>query len=500
MAHDLTAAQSAIKNALDQYYDFLHELILPPGESIPPGQRIAVNNTLLTIDLYEKSPLWDEEVFRSFADRVVLTSPTNYAMGSPSTADLYSEQYENLLNRVMSKLDSKLSPTDLQRIQGHRGNMADYRKDIQHLFTEVNDAWRAETTKRGLKENDPHYLEEQISFFEVQRIPSTLRDLRSSIDSELRDIAQIRLAAFPPDTQELLKRFDFTTLVENKMPRPKNATLEIDQGYSEMDLARLNSIGGLSLFDEGQDITPAMSLVGFLKNPGVRRFEIKDSAVQKHHHDNDWNVSASGSYLFFSAGASASGGETVQSIASQVTEFSVKFENIAEVWVRRGSWYSSGIFTIPQVAEELEKDPKLASRLAYVTASMVIARGLALRVYLKDESQVETWRSFSAGGSGGFSFCGISFGGGGGGGSTSYDMSYSIAEKWVEFTDGPQHARLLAFRTVEAIPGTDKEAHAFMSNYWDQTEVGRQLLESGVAATQLTLGAPIESLSFLKKP
>jgi len=494
MAHDLNAAQSAIKNALDQYYDFLHDLILPPGGTIPPGQRIAVNNTLLTLDIFEKSPLYNEEIFRSFADRVVLTSPTTYAMGTPSTSDLYSEHYENLLNRVMAKLDTKLSLTDMQKIQGHRGNMADFRRDIRTLFTEINDAWREEAAKRGLKPTDALYLEEQISFYETQRIPSSLRDLRSSLDSELRAITQIRLAAFPLGTQELMKRFDYTTLVENKMPRPKNSTLEIDRSLTELDLARLNSVGGMSLFDEGQDITPALSLVGFLKNPGVKRFEIKDTTRQVHNHDSDWSVSASASYMFFSASASASGGETVRSIASQVTEFSVRFENIAEVWVRRGSWFSTGIYSIPEVQEVLKSDPKLAAKLAYVTASMIVARGLTLRVYLKDESQVETWRSFSAGGSGGFSFCGIGFGGGGGGGSSSYDMNYSLAEKWVEFVDGPSHARLLAFRTVEAIAGLDKNVVAFQNNYWDQTEYGRALLENGEVASQFVLGADIVDL------
>ncbi len=121
------------------------------------------------------------------------------------------------------------------------------------------------------------------------------------------------------------------------------------------------------------------------------------------------------------------------------------FEGIDEVYANRGLWYDPSLFSSEELKPIFDKIPG-ARDLEYVAVSLIIARGLTLKLNFSETLETEQWTRRRFNGRGGISIFGYRFGGSGSTTSYDYDFKLSDDKKTVEFKDDPKHCRLLGIR------------------------------------------------------
>lgn len=484
---EMSLDESPVPKALDLYYSHLVDLLQPTSED-----RIALNSTLVTFDIDPKARLYNEQVFRSFADRTIKGSPTQFGLASANYTETFSYTYTEVLRKVVASLDIQLSQEQRDLIDLQQRHVAVEQEAVKTKTRTMLRDWSEVAQLQGLKPEDKDYLDKQVAYFNAQGFADDLRSHKEAIAEAHQKIATVRSQAYPDDeARELALLHQYATSSEFLMARPNTPELEIDKGYDEVQLGQMWVYGNLQgVFDVAAEVRPSGSLTKFIGQKGARNFRMAHTDTVEHVHDVDWHSSGSASkFLFFKADATVDSERHLRESLTKVRTIELGFENIAEYWVRRGRWYSPGALARPRIQKLLEKYPNLAHSLAHAVSSVVIGRGLQVKLYFEDTAEFDAWEKLNVSGGASFSVFGISFGLG----SQSYhsythDKRTSRDEKSVTFLDDSQHCRLLAFRVEKILDALDDEQLAFEHKDWDETPAGRELLAQLKAGVTRRLG------------
>lgn len=457
---EIRVSDSPVKDALNQYYEFLYTMLNPSAK-----QKVALNSTLVTFDILPKAPEFTNYVFRAFADRTVTLSPTAIspvALGVANTNDRYSAKYLEMLRLAIFKLDWSLSTADKDKIDLLKRENKKLTKELQDLYTSMFDKWSSHAAHIGLKEDDPYYLDKQTAYFNTMRFASQISEISGEIGENVVAMRDIRDAAYPDaDARRLALLHQFGTLEEGKMALPKSPRLEEVNNYDPIKLGQAYIYNNLNYFEATAEVRPSGDLPNFLIRKGFRDFEISKEATATHQHDQAWSGSASAQYWFWKASTNANYERHLKETIAATNKIHVSFENIAEYWVNRGPWYASDVFDSPRVQKVLADNPRLAALLAYSISSVVIGRGTALTLKFTQESTFSEWSKFSSSASGSFSVLGLDIPIGSGSYS-DYELHTATAgdKKSVTFLDDPDHVRLLGFRVDKMFDGAESFVHA----------------------------------------
>lgn len=159
------------------------------------------------------------------------------------------------------------------------------------------------------------------------------------------------------------------------------------------------------------------------------------------------------------------------------------FSDIAEVYVDRGLWFDPSLFSNGELKPIFDSIPG-ARDLKYVSVSLIIARGLTIKVNFDEQLDTEQWskKTFSA--RGGVSIFGYKFGGRGSSTSYDYDFKQSVDKKTVTFTDDSQHCRLIAVRLEKIYHPINDDSNIFNTlNNIDQDKL-QQLMDGKISYTE----------------
>ncbi len=483
----ITVKDSPIKNAIDQYYGFLRDLFNPTDI-----QNIALNSTLVTFDIVRDAPLYNENVFRSFTDRKIGLSPTEFGPGSANFGDRFSERYQEMIEVVVSDIDRNLSEEDQDKIENYKRELRLSERELEEAYLEMNDRWQKYKTDSGITNSDPEILEKQIAYYNTFAFATKLRRIKGDILQAHEDMSFVRMRQYPDQESRILaKLYRFANSEQYKVARPVNPRLEADDGYDDIKLAQLWIYGNLGAsFDVGANVRPSGHLENFLDNQGKRGFSIRKKVDDVTVHDSHWKTSGSArKWFFWKVSAAVEHKKHYESSIKKVNSIQINFENVAEYWVNRGRWYSSAIFDYGYIKEYLDNHPDTATDLSYAITSAIIGRGLTITVKFESTEEFETWSKLDVKGSASFSLFGINVPGGASG-YNSYDFHKKVdtAAKTVTFVDSSDHCRLLGFR-VEKLFETDEESRARDLLYWEETmEPELEALSSGKISFKEFLG------------
>lgn len=450
----ITAKDSPIPNALDLYYSQLVELLKPTN-----GQRIALNSTLVTFDILADASLYNEYVFRAFADRTISASPTKVdpvALGPANFANRYSYSFIELLRRVVRDLDSKLKPEDLDRIKLLERDASAARAQLDNEYKDMIHRWVEHKRDEGIKDDDPYFLDKQTAFYNTYNFAERIKQLKNEISDRLMDIDIIRDGGYPDDdARQLILLFRYATLSQYLMTRPTTPMLESKYKYDEVRIAQMWIYENLSYFETSVEVRPSGFLDKFITNLGERSFKIVKNAKATHEHDSAWHAHASAGWGFWSASVDASYEKHIRESLTKTTSIEIGFKNLAEYWVRRGQWYSNTIFDMKRIQDKLKKYPQLAANVAQVVSSVVIGRGAYVKYYFQDQNDYKFWDKLSVSAGASYNFLGMNTANLGGSYTESNLQTYfNNTEKSVTFQDSESHCRLVGFR-VDSVLGDD---------------------------------------------
>lgn len=439
---EIKPSDSALPYALEQYYSELVKLIGERGE-----QPILLNNAITTFDINERAPFYTEGFFRQFADRKFKQSPAD--LGTAVQAERFSFEYERVIDIASAEIDEGLTEEARNRIEANQREITRVTRALVTFETEVTKQWQEIVTSERLDPEKPSYQLRHISFLESILYADQRKVYTDEISGYTIKIDRIRSAAYTPAQRKLLQAK--AELAEAyKIARPWNTYFERDFPDATVFTFADPKFRSRQLCDVSAALYPSINLVDFQSRSGESRLvEVSSTTVHNELHTRTWGAAGSGSFRLFGisggGGGGGSGESSYRKAFKGIRNFSMDFAGIDEVYTLPGLWYDPSLFKSSELKQIFDSIPG-ARDLEFVAVSLVIARGLTLKLEFSDLLETEEWTKRTFRGRGGVSVLGFRFGGSAGSTSYDYDLKISDDKKTVTFFDDPKHCRLLAVR------------------------------------------------------
>jgi hypothetical protein len=448
---DLTMGQSPLVNAIDAWYTYLVNFIRPTE-----SRRIALNNIITPLDMYDNTNFFNQYLFRTFVDRLVLTSPKDYSLGNASVTSAYSYHWSILLERAISDIDLDLSADLQNKIDEYDRQIGELREKYQKIRFELESRWTKIAEALGITPaNDKYYIFKKKKYADDNYYSTQLAGVRSDIARRLTKQNQLRLQAQGTEEERvIISTYQYAVFEEHKLMLPVIPDFEKNDGLSAADLTNLAVTGAGGQFEAEIDIRPVGDLRNFFSNSGgANSIHIEVNKEYEHKHDSQWNVSAGASWPFVEASVSGESESHIKESLKKVRKITVGWANMADYFVRRGRWFNPSLLSYKRVQKVLKADPKLKAQLSRTVASLVMARGISITLEFTDSASVERWSKSTFSGSSGVNVFGVNFGSEG----SSYNYDWSLEKsgeaRTVTLKDDPKYARVCAFVTEEVIAG-----------------------------------------------
>ena len=140
----INLSETPVRQGVDAYYKFLKELVGPAG-----NERVALFNTITSIDLQADAPLYNDYLIRAYADRVIKTVPLA-PIGAADTSERYSVYYKNMLLFITARMDAELASDKRDQILQLEKDGQVAQKEMFDYVEDVETRWTTQAAKLGL--------------------------------------------------------------------------------------------------------------------------------------------------------------------------------------------------------------------------------------------------------------------------------------------------------------------------------------------------------------
>lgn len=457
-AHPIEAVEvpTALADAKAKFYNFL--LDIAKGQGISSSQRLVINSTIVPFDISADTPFYNEELFRQNADRT-FTGAVGSIEGSTAVfqASRFAFQYRSVLNIAAAQIDQR-HPEIANTLDELEAQLSAATSKLTAKNNEIEDAWAEVARRRNLDPTSHEFHANRITFYAQARYGDQIQVFSDNIDRLNAQIYAARGRVYTPSELAVLENVGHLASSYNII-RPWNAQAE--RGYRESGtpltpilLADERSLPP-AIFDSSPLVMPVGDLVKFLSSVGLRGFDTKTQSSRLDAGSSSWAGSGGGSFFGISLGGGGGGSSTFSRSVSKMTSYDISFKNISEYFVDRSAWFNPAVLQDPEVLK-LVKDRRELRNLQYVSVSLILARGLRLRVHFSEAVNTNDWSQSSLGAQGGLSLFGFSFGGGGGGGNTRSTITVNETGTTVTFEDEDSMARVLGARVEPFVVPAEK--------------------------------------------
>lgn len=475
MSNDISLPEAKFDHALDEYYGFLHKVVANTGGTIGPGQRLVTMNTITPYSIVKDKSLYNMFVLRAYADLVIRKGTAKDA-GSPKTppsdiidsansGDAWSWEYfrlafPNLLQELKKYIQDPSVKAQITALESTWSGAYDaYRGELEKL----EEQWDEYAKKNGItEEKDPaKYYRLKAEWWrkrkdKVQR----LYDKQFAILVEISDLELAHLDA----KGLLLKDLKDNLSTANQVKLPIRPELEdgvtSDPTNSPGDYDRRPALypSGTQVFNDLLD----ESADGDEKKQFQRGYEIKREKTTTYTHDTDWGASGSASKFFFlRANLSVSEKTHFEEQIKKVGSIQVGFRAIQDVIIVRGRWYSGAFLRSEAFQKWLDAQPEFREKLRHIVTSVIVCRGLTVKLNFESDIHQNSWRDLKTSGSGGLSIGGWNFGLNGHYNSrTDWDLK-DVTTNSVTFADSPRVCRVIGLKVEDVLGDSTKSLADF---------------------------------------
>jgi hypothetical protein len=466
MSNDITLPEAKYGHALDEYYGFLQAIVANNGGTVGPGQRLVTLNTITPYSIVKGKPLYNSFVLRAFADLVVRRSssasagspkePSQDIIESANSGDAWSFEYFRLaFPNLLQELKKYIKDPSVQaRIVALESSWDGAHDAYTQELDKLEDAWDEHATRKGLSEDaDPaRYFREKSAWWRKRR--DKMQRLYDKQFQYLVEIADLELAHL--DAQGLLfKDLKDSLSTQNHVKLPIRPELESgvasDPTNSPADYDRRPAIfaAGSQVFDDLLD----ESNDGDEAAQFQRGYEVRRQKTTKYSHDIDWGASGSARKFFFlRANLGIAEKRHFEEQITKIGRIQVGFRAIQEIIIVRGRWYSGSFLRSATFQQWLAAQPEFREKLGNLVTSVIVCRGLTVRLSFDSDIHQNSWRELKVKGSGGLSIGGWNFGMSGHYNSrTEWDVK-DVTNNSVTFADGPKVCRVIGLKVEEVLP------------------------------------------------
>lgn len=254
---EIKASDLLIDNVLDQYYTFLKRIVAATDKNV------YLFNSITPFDIYDFSPLYNENSFANYADVVIGVSPgiVDESQGI-SLNDSFSRYYGDTIREACRKVERKhLTPEQRAQIKSHEADIEAKREKAWGLDERLAEAWSKHAAALNLKPGTIEYDLEKINFYNSSGVATQLASIFREILGILSDIQEIQEDGVPAEYTQLIRISSILRAQEYKMYRPFRPQLEKSGQVSHWELAKLlatarNTIGLLDIVEENERFFP----------------------------------------------------------------------------------------------------------------------------------------------------------------------------------------------------------------------------------------------------
>jgi hypothetical protein len=218
--------------------------------------------------------------------------------------------------------------------------------------------------------------------------------------------------------------------------------------FNPVYMARL-PLGSTAIFDDRHAMSWAMKLDVIKDNvDGSFSGTFDQSSQESKSISTDWSASASVSYGFISARASASESVQIQEDFNKGLKLTVGAKAAFRININPPGWFKVGLFDHRYVKEnpkDFEEFFGPKGKLLYYPVAIVAVRGIAVSFKSAQNWTYDYKKTFSAGGGGGFGAFGISFGGSSSYSSTVKEHQVDQTGTELSFSDDPNTIRFVGY-------------------------------------------------------
>lgn len=503
MNNDINLPEANFDHALDEYYGFLHKVVGDKGGTIALGQRLVTMNTITPYSIVKDKPLYNMFVLRAYAD-LVIRKGNSVGSGSPKTppsdiidsansGDAWSWEYfrlafPNLLQELKKYIQDPSVQSQISALDATWSGAYDaYMNELEKL----EDQWDAYSKKNEiLEEKSPaEYYRLKADWWRKRK--DRIQRLYDKQFALLIEISDLELAHL--DAQGLLlKDLKDNLSTGNQVKLPIRPELEdgvvSDPTSSPGDYDRRPALypAGSQMFNDLLD----ESGDGDEQQQLERGYQINRKKTTTYSHDSDWSVSGSARKFFFlRANLSISEKQHFEEQIKKIGSIQVGFRAIQEVTIVRGRWYSGAFLKSSTFQKWLDSQPEFREKLRHIVTSVIVCRGLTVKLNFENDIHQNSWRDLKTRGSGGISIGGWNFGLNGRYKSrTDWDLK-DVTKNSVTFADGPSVCRVIGLK-VEDVLG---ESANLKTNFEVDSSIPVELLAE-LASAKISYGEFIDKV------
>jgi len=145
----------------------------------------------------------------------------------------------------------------------------------------------------------------------------------------------------------------------------------------------------------------------------------------------------------------------------KVGSIQVGFRAIQDVIIVRGRWYSGAFLKSAAFQKWLDAQPEFREKLRHIVTSVIVCRGLTVKLNFESDIHQNSWRDLKTSGSGGLSIGGWNFGLNGHYNSrTDWDLK-DVTNNSVTFADSPRVCRVIGLKVEDVLGDSVKSLTDF---------------------------------------
>jgi len=505
---DIDFAQTNLNEALDHYYSFVKVMVANDGGALSANQRLALTNTITSIGFLENKKYYNTQLFRAFADLTVLDgrdpkkpgspvegSQIDNIIGSPDISSAWSSEFAQVaLPYTISKVKDRLSADDKLEVDNLEDEFdAAYDEYLDELDN-LENQWNDYTEEHELEKDDDIFWVEYRKWWsrrnrKLARKLKKAQRLETDIEVTLKRSATPESLWLLPIRNQLLDVNMVPLPIDPSLEEETTAAVQHRPGFWDVRPSlRPPGLGDYDLFlketasdepdnkKESDDKDQTDEIIEeTLKLESGRSYHVSSGATATYKHDVDWKTTAKTGYGFFSASVSVGKQEHFSDAAAKLKTLSVGFRRVDEMIVVRDRWFSRKLLNDNEFLDYLkDKSPKSIYTLSNCIVSLVVARGLVLRLTFDDDYSSTEWEKLQISGSAGISIGGWRFG---------LKGHYNKDEHWtssrndknsITFIDKLDVCRVIGYR-VENLIDAEPEAGGFSTLTSGQASVSEKL-------------------------
>ena len=484
-------AQTQLSEALDHYYSFVKKIVANDGGVLSPNQRLALTNTITSIGFLPKKKYYNTQLFRSFADLTVLDghdpkksgSPIEGAqidniIGSPDISSAWSSEFAQVaLPYTISKVKDRLTADEKLQVDNLEKEFDTAYDDYLEELDKLEDGWSDYVDNSGINPDDDDYWVKYRKWWskrnrKLARKLNKAQLVETDIEVELKKSATPESLWLLPIRNQLLDVHLVPLPVDPELEEETTANVQHRPGFWDVRPSiRPPGLGDYDLFlketasddsaekneSEDKDQTDEQ-IEDTLNLENGRSYHVSSGAQATYQHDVDWKTTAKTGYGFFSGSVSVGKQEHFNDAATKLKTLSVGFRRVDEMIVVRDRWFSRKLLNDSEFLDYLkDKSPKSIYTLSNCVVSLIVARGLCLRLTFDEDYSSTEWEKLQVSGSAGISVGGWSFG---------LKGHYNESEHWtttrddknsITFIDKLDVCRVIGFRVENLIDKSDEE-------------------------------------------